>query len=135
MLKSPPKGRYVLFVCYAPDLDDEAALHTRCAMLTPLLNERPRRRCTAADAAARGRGGITRGARATGVSRRALAAGGAGWAAPPTQSAAPGGWAGTRGRQWGEARRRRGPPPRQRLVPPCRHALGSSLQANPQPRA
>src|SRR4029453_12309115 len=86
MLKSPPKGRYVLFVCYAPDLDDAAALHTRCAMLTPLLNARPRRRCTAADAAARGPGGITRGARATGVSRRALAAGGAAWPAPQTAS-------------------------------------------------
>src|SRR4029453_13448733 len=83
MLKSPPKGRYVLFVCYAPDRDDEAALHTRCAMLTPLLNERPRRRFTAADPAARGPGGTHRGARAPGRAPPGAAGGGGPMPRPP----------------------------------------------------
>jgi transposase len=56
-------------------MDDESAIHTRFEMLTPFLNERTRRLLTAAEAAALGRGGITAVARATGVSRRAIAAG------------------------------------------------------------
>src|SRR5919202_1462757 len=53
-------------------------------MLTPFLNERTRRLFTAAEAAALGRGGITRVSRATGVSRRAIAAGLAELHAPQT---------------------------------------------------
>jgi hypothetical protein len=56
-------------------MDDESAIHTRFEMLTPFLNERTRRLLTAAEAAALGRGGVTAVARATGVSRRAIAAG------------------------------------------------------------
>jgi hypothetical protein len=44
-------------------------------MLAPFLNERTRRLAVAAEAAAIGRGGIARVSRATGVSRRAIAAG------------------------------------------------------------
>jgi hypothetical protein len=44
-------------------------------MLAPFLNERTRRLAAAAEAAAIGRGGITRVSRATGVSRRAIASG------------------------------------------------------------
>jgi hypothetical protein len=56
-------------------MDNKSAIHTRFEMLTPFLNERTRRLLTAAEAAALGRGGITAVARATGVSRRAIAAG------------------------------------------------------------
>ena len=54
---------------------DESAIHTRFETLAPFLNERTRRLFTAAEAAAIGRGGIMAVARATGVSRRAIAAG------------------------------------------------------------
>ena len=67
-------------------MDDESAIHTRFEMLTPFLNERTRRLFTAAEATALGRGGITRVARATGVSRRAIAAGLAELHAPQTAS-------------------------------------------------
>src|SRR5215471_10994666 len=56
-------------------MDDDSAIHTRFEMLTPFFTERTRRLFSAAEAAALGRGGITRVARATGVSRRAIAAG------------------------------------------------------------
>jgi len=56
-------------------MDDDSAIHTRFEMLTPFFTERTRRLFTAAEAAALGRGGITRVSRATGVSRRAIAAG------------------------------------------------------------
>jgi Rhodopirellula transposase DDE domain len=56
-------------------MDDESGLHTRFKMLAPFLNERTRRLFTAAEAAALGRGGTATVARATGVSRRAIAAG------------------------------------------------------------
>jgi transposase len=67
-------------------MDDESAIHARFEMLTPFFNERTRRLFTAAEAAALGRGGITRVARATGVSRRAIAAGLAELHAPQTAS-------------------------------------------------
>ena len=56
-------------------MDDESAIRTRFEMLAPFLNERTRRLAAAAEAAAIGRGGIARVARATGVSRRAIASG------------------------------------------------------------
>src|SRR5262245_51138202 len=56
-------------------MDDVSEIHTRFKMLAPFLNERTRRLFTAAEAAALGRGGIATVARATGVSRRAIAAG------------------------------------------------------------
>jgi hypothetical protein len=56
-------------------MDDESAIRTRFAKLAPFLNERTRRLFTAAEAAAIGRGGILAVTRATGVSRRAIAAG------------------------------------------------------------
>src|SRR5499427_9408418 len=56
-------------------MDDESGSHTRFKMLAPFLNERTRRLFTAAEAAALGRGGIATVVRATGVSRRAIAAG------------------------------------------------------------
>src|SRR5215216_2277151 len=56
-------------------MDDESGIHTRFKMRAPFLNERTRRLFTAADAAALGRGGIATVARATGVSRRAIATG------------------------------------------------------------
>jgi len=65
----------MVLACYDNGMDDESAIHTRFEMLTPFLNERTRRLLTAAEAAALGRGGITAVARATGVSRRAIAAG------------------------------------------------------------
>jgi DNA-binding phage protein len=68
-------------------MDDEATIHTRFAMLSPFLNERTRRLHTAAEAAALGRGGITTVARATGVSRRTIAAGLAELHAPQAASA------------------------------------------------
>src|SRR5919205_1704521 len=68
-------------------MDDDAAIHMRFEMLTPFFTERIRRLFTAAEAAALGRGGITRVARATGVSRRAIAAGVGEMHAP--QTAAP----------------------------------------------
>jgi transposase len=68
-------------------MDDEATIHTRFAMLSPFLNERTRRLHTAAEAAALGRGGIATVARATGVSRRAIAAGLAELHAPQAASA------------------------------------------------
>jgi hypothetical protein len=69
-------------------MDDEATIHTRFAMLSPFLNERTRRLLTAAEAAALGRGGIAAVARATGVSRRAIAAGLAELHAPQAASTA-----------------------------------------------
>jgi DNA-binding phage protein len=68
-------------------MDDEATIPTRFAMLSPFLNERTRRLLTAAEAAALGRGGIATVARATGVSRRAIAAGLAELHAPQATSA------------------------------------------------
>ena len=68
-------------------MDDESEIHTRFKMLAPFLNERTRRLFTAAEAAALGRGGIAAVARATGVSRRAIAAGLAELHAPQAASA------------------------------------------------
>src|SRR3954465_13451506 len=51
---------------------NESEIGTRFQMLSPFLNERTRRLAAAAEAAAIGRGGISRVARATGVSRRAI---------------------------------------------------------------
>jgi hypothetical protein len=68
-------------------MDDESQIHTRFKMLAPFLNERTRRLFTAAEAAALGRGGIAAVARATGVSRRAIAAGLAELHAPQAASA------------------------------------------------
>ena len=56
-------------------MDDETAIRTRFEKLAPFLNERTRRLAAAAEAAAIGRGGISRVSRATGVSRRAIASG------------------------------------------------------------
>ena len=53
----------------------EPEIKTRFEMLAPFLNERTRRLAAAAEAASIGRGGISRVARATGVSRRAIASG------------------------------------------------------------
>src|SRR3954468_11515563 len=53
----------------------EPEIKTRFEMLAPFLNERTRRLAAAAEAASIGRGGVSRVARATGVSRRAVAAG------------------------------------------------------------
>src|SRR5512147_2376897 len=53
----------------------EPEIGTRFEMLAPFLNERTRRPAAAAEAAAIGRGGIARVARATGVSRQAIASG------------------------------------------------------------
>ena len=66
-------------------MDDESAIRTRFEKLAPFLNERTRRLFTAAEAAALGRGGITAVMRATGVSRRAIAAGLAELQAPPAE--------------------------------------------------
>lgn len=68
-------------------MDDESAIRTRFETLARFLNERRRRLFTAAEAAAIGRGGITAVTRATGVSGRAIAAGGAERRAPPAGSA------------------------------------------------
>ena len=68
-------------------MDDESEIHTRFKMLAPFLNERTRRLFAAAEAAALGRGAITAVARATGVSRRAIAAGLAELHAPQAASA------------------------------------------------
>jgi transposase len=54
---------------------DESEIGTRFQLLAPFLNERTRRLTAAAEAAAIGRGGISQVSRATGVSRRAIAAG------------------------------------------------------------
>src|SRR5262249_60922449 len=54
---------------------DNPEVKARFEMLAPFLNERTRRLAAAAEAAALGRGGIARVSRATGVSRRAIAAG------------------------------------------------------------
>src|SRR4051794_12033753 len=54
---------------------NDAEIGTRFQMLLPFLNERTRRLAAAAEAAAIGRGGISRVARATGVSRRAIRSG------------------------------------------------------------
>ena len=56
-------------------MENESEIETRFQMLAPFLNERTRRLAAAAEAAAIGRGGISRVARATGVSRRAIRAG------------------------------------------------------------
>src|SRR6059036_3761635 len=53
----------------------EPEIKTRFEMLAPFLNERTRRLAAAAEAASIGRGGVSRVARATGVSRRAIASG------------------------------------------------------------
>jgi transposase len=53
----------------------EPEIKARFEMLAPFLNERTRRLAAAAEAAAIGRGGIARVARATGVSRRAIVSG------------------------------------------------------------
>src|SRR3954468_1157629 len=53
----------------------EPEVRARFEMLAPFLNERTRRLAAAAEAAAIGRGGVSRVARATGVSRRAIASG------------------------------------------------------------
>jgi transposase len=60
---------------YPCGMNNESAIRTRFEKLAPFLNERTRRLFTAAEAAAIGRGGITVVTRATGVSRRAIAAG------------------------------------------------------------
>jgi hypothetical protein len=54
---------------------DDPEVRARFVMLAPFLNERTRRLAAAAEAAAIGRGGMARAARATGVSRRAIASG------------------------------------------------------------
>jgi hypothetical protein len=54
---------------------NESEIGTRFQMLSPFLNERTRRLAAAAEAAAIGRGGISRVSRATGVSRRAIRSG------------------------------------------------------------
>jgi hypothetical protein len=54
---------------------DDPEVKARFEMLAPFLNERTRRLAAAAEAAAIGRGGITRVSRATGVSRRTIASG------------------------------------------------------------
>ncbi|MBV8457553.1 MAG: hypothetical protein JO122_13170 [Acetobacteraceae bacterium] len=56
-------------------MENEAQIGTRFQMLSPFLNERTRRLAAAAEAAAIGRGGISRVSRATGVSRRAIRSG------------------------------------------------------------
>src|SRR3954464_13601227 len=53
----------------------EPEIKTRFEMLAPFLNERTRRLAAAAEAASIGRGGVSRVAHATGVSRRAIASG------------------------------------------------------------
>jgi hypothetical protein len=53
----------------------DTEIRARFEKLAPFLNERTRRLAAAAEAAAIGRGGIARVARATGVSRRAIASG------------------------------------------------------------
>src|SRR5215207_1084592 len=53
----------------------EPEVRARFQMLSPFLNERTRRLAAAAEAAASGRGGISRVSRATGVSRRAIRSG------------------------------------------------------------
>lgn len=68
----------------------EAAVTRRCALLAPSLDERRRRLVAAAEALAWGWGGITRVARATGVSRRTIPAGIAELRAWPSQRPAPG---------------------------------------------
>jgi hypothetical protein len=54
---------------------DDPEVRARFVLLAPFLNERTRRLAAAAEAAAIGRGGMARAARATGVSRRAIASG------------------------------------------------------------
>src|SRR3954454_3242659 len=56
-------------------MENESEIGTRFQMLAPFLNERTRRLAAAAEAAAIGGGGVSRVARATGVSRRAIRAG------------------------------------------------------------
>src|SRR5438128_8664762 len=53
----------------------EPEIKARFEMLAPFLNERTRRLAPAAEAASIGRGGVSRVARATGVSRRAITSG------------------------------------------------------------
>jgi transposase len=77
----------------------EPEIKTRFEMLAPFLNERTRRLAAAAEAASIGRGGIARVARATGVSRRAIAAG-------VTQLRAPDNVGGDRVRRAGGGRKR-----------------------------
>src|SRR6266571_4147345 len=68
----------------------EEAVKHRFALLAPSLDERRRRLVAAAEALAWGWGGISRVARATGVSRRTIEAGIAELQAPPTERPAPG---------------------------------------------
>jgi hypothetical protein len=56
-------------------MDTEPEIKIRFGMLAPFLNERTRRLAAAAEAASIGRGGVSRVARATGVSRRAITSG------------------------------------------------------------
>src|SRR5215510_8911542 len=60
---------------YAVGMVVDPEVKARFELLAPFLNERTRRLAAAAEAAALGRGGIARVSRATGVSRRAIAAG------------------------------------------------------------
>jgi transposase len=53
----------------------EPEIKARFEMLAPFLNERTRRLAAAAEAASIGRGGVSRVARATGISRRAITSG------------------------------------------------------------
>src|SRR5512144_1347847 len=53
----------------------EPEIKARFELVAPFLNERTRRLAAAAEAASIGRGGISRAARATGVSRRAITSG------------------------------------------------------------
>src|SRR5512135_747400 len=77
----------------------EPEINARFEMLAPFLNGRTRRLAAAAEAASIGRGGIPRVARATGVSRRAIAAG-------VTQLRAPDDVGGDRVRRAGGGRKR-----------------------------
>lgn len=56
-------------------MTDERNIRRRFRLLNPALNERTRRLWAASEAMGLGRGGVTAVARATGVSRRAIAAG------------------------------------------------------------
>lgn len=60
---------------YAVGMVNQSEIGTRFQLLSPFLNERTRRLAAAAEAASIGRGGISRVARATGVSRHAIGLG------------------------------------------------------------
>src|SRR6266511_2875223 len=78
---------------------DQSEIGTRFQLLSPFLNERTRRLAAAAEAAAIGRGGISKVSRATGVSRRAIRSGLARLRAPVTSD-------GDRSRRIGGGRRK-----------------------------